>query len=193
MLHKPVDELTLGEAVPSRGRTVTETDVVSFCYLTGNWLEIHSNEEVAAKTPYGRRLVQGSLVFSIVPGLVEWDARYTIAMYAVNDMRFPRPVFIGDTITAQIAVDDVQMRDADTGIATFAVKVVNQRGEVVQTFRMRILGRRARAVAALLANGASGGNGQADTAVSTGLGDGSASRATGDPAIASGNLKGREP
>lgn len=193
MLHKPVDELTLGEAVPSRGRTVTETDVVSFCYLTGNWLEIHSNEEVAAKTPYGRRLVQGSLVFSIVPGLVEWDARYTIAMYAVNDMRFPRPVFIGDTITAQIAVDDVQMRDADTGIATFAVKVVNQRGEVVQTFRMRILGRRARAVAALLANGASGGNGQADTAVSTGLADGSASRATGDPAIASGNLKGREP
>lgn len=193
MLHKPVDELTLGEAVPSRGRTVTETDVVSFCYLTGNWLEIHSNEEVAAKTPYGRRLVQGSLVFSIVPGLVEWDARYTIAMYAVNDMRFPRPVFIGDTITAQIAVDDVQMRDADTGIATFAVKVVNQRGEVVQTFRMRILGRRARAVAALLANGASGGNGQADTAVGTGLGDGSASRATGDPAIASGNLKGREP
>jgi acyl dehydratase len=193
MLHKPVDELTLGEAVPSRGRTVTETDVVSFCYLTGNWLEIHSNEEVAAKTPYGRRLVQGSLVFSIVPGLVEWDARYTIAMYAVNDMRFPRPVFIGDTITAQIAVDDVQLRDADTGIATFAVKVVNQRGEVVQTFRMRILGRRARAVAALLANGASGGNGQADTAAGAGLSDGSASRATGDPAIASGNLKGREP
>jgi acyl dehydratase len=193
MLHKPVDELTVGEAVPSRGRTVTETDVVSFCYLTGNWLEIHSNEEVAAKTPYGRRLVQGSLVFSIVPGLVEWDARYTIAMYAVNDMRFPRPVFIGDTITAQIAVDDVQMRDADTGIATFAVKVVNQRGEVVQTFQMRILGRRARAVAALLANGASGGNGQTSTAVGTGLSDGSPSRATGDPAIASGNLKGREP
>ena len=46
------------------------------------------------------------------------------------------------------------MRDADTGIATFAVKVLNQRSEVVQTFRMRILGRRARAVAALLANGA---------------------------------------
>jgi acyl dehydratase len=192
MLHKPVDELTLGESVPARGRTVTETDVVSFCYLTGNWLEIHSNEEVAAKTPYGRRLVQGSLVFSIIPGLVEWDARYTIAMYAVNEMRFPRPVFIGDTITAQIAVDHVQLRDADTGIATFAVKVVNQRGEVVQTFRMRILGRRARAVAAL-ANGAPGGNGQADAAVGTELSDGSPSRATGDPAIASGNLKGREP
>jgi acyl dehydratase len=154
MLHKPVDALAIGETVPTRGRTVTETDVVSFCYLTGNWLEIHSNEQVAARTPYGRRLVQGSLVFSISPGLVTWDARYTIAMYAVDDMRFPRPVFIGDTISAQIAVEDVQMRDADTGIATFAVKVLNQRSEVVQTFRMRILGRRARAVAALLANGA---------------------------------------
>jgi acyl dehydratase len=178
MLHKPVDELTVGEVVPARGRTVTETDVVSFCYLTGNWLEIHSNEEVAAKTPYGRRLVQGSLVFSIIPGLVAWDARYTIAMYAVNEMRFPRPVFIGDTVTAQIAVAEVQMRDEDTGIATFAVKVVNQRGEVVQTFQMRILGRRARAVAALLANGASGGTGQADTAAGAELSDASPSRAT---------------
>jgi acyl dehydratase len=156
MLLKPVDELSVGETVPARGRTVTETDVVSFCYLTGNWLEIHSNEEVAARTPYGRRLVQGSLVFSIIPGLVAWDARYTIAMYAVDDMRFPRPVFIGDTITAQIAVEDVQMRDADTGIATFAVTVVNQRDEVVQTFRMRILGRRARAVAAIAANSVPG-------------------------------------
>ena len=91
MLHKPVDALAIGETVPTRGRTVTETDVVSFCYLTGNWLEIHSNEQVAARTPYGRRLVQGSLVFSIIPGLVTWDARYTIAMYAVDDMRFPRP------------------------------------------------------------------------------------------------------
>src|SRR3984957_707172 len=153
MLHKPVDELIVGETVPARGRTVPETDVVSFCYLTGNWLEIHSNAEVAARTPYGRRLVQGSLVFSIIPGLVAWDARYTIAMYAVDDMRFPRPVFIGDTITAQIAVEDVQLRDEDTGIATFAVTVVNQRSEVVQTFRMRILGRRANAVAAMQANG----------------------------------------
>src|ERR1700722_13645555 len=192
MLQKPVDELTVGEVVPARGRTVTETDVVSFCYLTGNWLEIHSNEEVAARTPYGRRLVQGSLVFSIIPGLVAWDARYTIAMYAVNEMRFPRPVFIGDTVTAQIAVAEVQMRDEDTGIATFAVKVVNQRGEVVQTFQMRILGRRARAVAALLANGASGGAAQADTAAGAELSDDSSGRATDGAAIASGNLKGRE-
>jgi acyl dehydratase len=162
MLLKPVDELTVGEVVPARGRTVTETDVVSFCYLTGNWLEIHSNEEVAARSPYGRRLVQGSLVFSIIPGLVAWDARYTIAMYAVNEMRFPRPVFIGDTITAQIAVEDVHLRDEDTGIATFAVTVVNQRGQVVQTFRMRLLGRRARAVAAMSANGGPAKASQAD-------------------------------
>lgn len=170
MLHKPVDELTVGEIVPARGRTVTETDVVSFCYLTGNWLEIHSNEEVAAKSPYGRRLVQGSLVFSIIPGLVVWDARYTIAMYAVNEMRFPRPVFIGDTITADIEVEHVEMRDADTGIATFGVTVVNQRKEVVQTFRMRILGRRAHAVAALAATDASA-DGHADATVGAELSD----------------------
>ena len=171
MLHKPVDEVNIGETVPARGRTVTETDVVSFCYLTGNWLEIHSNEEVAARTRYGRRLVQGSLVFAMIPGLVAWDARYTIAMYAVDDMRFPRPVFIGDTITAQIAVEDVQLRDKDTGIATFAVTVVNQRSEVVQTFRMRILGRRAHAVAVMLANGSLTAEGESQYPVQAAHGD----------------------
>ena len=142
MLQKPVDDLTVGDVIPARGRTITETDVVSFCYLTGNWLEIHSNAELASRTPYGQRLVQGSLVFSIIPGLVVWDARYVIAMYAVQDLRLLRPVFIGDTISANVVVEDVTIRDDETGIVTFANAVSNQRGDVVQTFRMKILGRR---------------------------------------------------
>lgn len=142
MLQAPVDDVSVGDVIPSRGRTITETDVVSFCYLTGNWLEIHSNAELAAATPYGQRLVQGSLVFSIVPGLVHWDARYVIAMYAVEELRLRRPVFIGDTVTAYVVVEDIELRDEESGIVTFAVDVHNQRHEVVQSFRMRILGRR---------------------------------------------------
>ncbi len=142
MLLAPVDEVRVGDVVPSRGRTITETDVVSFCYLTGNWLEIHSNAELAKHTEYGQRVVQGSLVFSLIPGLVNWDARYTIAFYGVDRIRFVKPVFIGDTITAKVTITDVQLRDGDSGVVTFGVEVRNQRDEVVQVLTMRILGRR---------------------------------------------------
>lgn len=142
MLLAAVDDLSVGDLVPSRGRTVTETDVVSFCYLTGNWLEIHSNAELAKRTRFGQRIVQGSLVFSMIPGLVGWDPRYTIAFYGVDRMRFVKPVFIGDTVTAQVRVAAIEIRDDDTGVVTFGIEVENQRGEVVQALDMRILGRR---------------------------------------------------
>ena len=66
MIYKYFDELEIGDKTESeRGRTITETDVVFFCYLTGNWLELHSNAEYAKETQFGERLVQGSLTFAI--------------------------------------------------------------------------------------------------------------------------------
>jgi acyl dehydratase len=142
VLLGPVDSLSVGDVVPSRGRTVTETDVVSFCYLTGNWLEIHSNAELAKTTRFGQRIVQGSLVFAMIPGLVGWDPRYTVAFYGVDRLRFVKPVFIGDTVTARVHVAAIDIRDEDTGVVTFGIEVKNQRGEVVQALDMRILGHR---------------------------------------------------
>jgi len=142
MLQALYDEIQIGDTIQSRGRTVTETDVVSFCYLTGNWFEFHSNVEVAAKTEYGQRLVQGGLVFSLIPGLVVWDARYVIAFYGVDRLRLIRPVFIGDTVSARIRVAEKKVRDEASGKVTFQIEVVNQRDEVVQACSMIILGRR---------------------------------------------------
>ena len=64
------NDLEIGHSTGlSRGRTVTETDVVQFMMLTGNWVEIHSNVEFAKGTPFGQRLVQGSLVLAMSQGL----------------------------------------------------------------------------------------------------------------------------
>ena len=142
MLLEAADNVKVGDVVPSRGRTITETDVVNFCYLTGNWLEIHSNVELASKTEFGQRLVQGSLVFSIIPGLVTWDPRFTRAFYGVERLRFIKPVFIGDTITTKVVVADVQVRDDDESVVTFDVEVLNQHGKTVQACQFRLLGRR---------------------------------------------------
>ena len=142
MITRPFDEISVGDAWSGRGRTITETDVVSFCYLTGNWLEIHSNVEVAAATSYGQRLVQGSLTFSLIPGLVAWDHRYVAAFYGVDRLRFLRPVFIGDTVHPELRVVETTPKDDDRGVVALAVEVRNQRDEVVQAGVFKLLVRR---------------------------------------------------
>jgi acyl dehydratase len=80
---------------------MTETDVVNFCMLTGNWLEIHANAEFAKHALYGQRLVQGSLIFSIVNALLPFDPEVVEAFYGVDRLRFHRPTFIGDCRTTR--------------------------------------------------------------------------------------------
>lgn len=142
MIAKSFDELEEGARVVSRGRTITETDVVSFCYLTGNWLEIHSNVELAKRTEFGQRLVQGSLVFSLIPGLLPYDAQYVVAFYGVDRIRFLRPVFIGDTIRVVTEVTAKTVKDDSRGVVDLGVQVLNQRDEVVQVSTFRLMVRR---------------------------------------------------
>ncbi len=142
MITESFDDIAIGEVVTTPGRTITETDVVSFCYLTGNWLEIHSNREFAAGTEYGQRLVQGSLTFSLVAGLVRWDPQYLIAFYGVDSLRFIRPVFINDTIYATIEVIEKTEHNADRGVVASRVTVFNQRDEPVQGSIFKLLVRR---------------------------------------------------
>src|ERR1700691_3605551 len=85
----------------SRGRTITEADVVNFAGLSGDFVELHVNEEYARKGPFGRRIAHGALIFSISTGLmVQMTSGHEaiIAFYGVDNLRFVAPVFIGDTI-----------------------------------------------------------------------------------------------
>ena len=142
MITESFDDIEVGETWAGRGRTITETDVVNFCYLTGNWLEIHSNVEVAAATPFGERLVQGSLTFSLIPGLVTWDYRYVIAFYGVDHLRFLRPVFIGDTVHPELRVVEKTVKDDERGVVALEIEVRNQHHEVVQAAVFKLLVRR---------------------------------------------------
>ncbi|MDQ7910849.1 MaoC/PaaZ C-terminal domain-containing protein [Phytohabitans sp. ZYX-F-186] len=116
---------------PSRGRTITETDVVHFMMLTGNWAEIHSNVEFVKGTPYRQRLVQGSLVLAISQGLFT-TGRAVAAFYGLDRLRFPKPVFIGDTIAVECALTGKKDRDERFGLATWRMTVRNQDEATVQ-------------------------------------------------------------
>lgn len=125
------DELEVGKVFRSGGRTVTETDVVNYCALTGNWIEIHSNAHYASKTRFGKRLVQGALTYSIATGLIQFGLGIQ-ANYGIDNMRFLSPVNIGDTIYAVCEVIGKKDKDEKYGVTKFLMKVVNQDGVTVQ-------------------------------------------------------------
>ncbi|CAL8981372.1 Bifunctional protein PaaZ [Rhodoplanes serenus] len=129
MIDQPFPELAVGQTRVSRGRTLTETDVVNFCMLTGNWLEIHANEEFAKRALFGRRVVQGSLVFSIVNALLPFDASVVAAFYGVDRLRFLAPSFIGDTVWARSEIIALREKTPEAGVVTCELVGANQRRE----------------------------------------------------------------
>lgn len=130
-IDQTYDELQVGQVFRSGGRTITETDVVNYCALTGNWIEIHSNVHYASKTRFGKRLVQGALTYSICTGLIQFGLGIQ-ANYGIDHMRFLAPVNIDDTIYAVCEVIGKKEKDAKYGVTTFLMKAVNQDGVVVQ-------------------------------------------------------------
>ncbi len=148
MMNLPYGELAIGQKARSRGRTLTETDVVNFCGLTGNWLEIHANAEFSKKSMYGQRVVQGGLVFVIGNALIGFDSAVVEAFYGVDKLRFLKPSFIGDTIHAESEVIALRDKGDRHGIATARLTIVNQRGEQVLSCEFTLLIRRERLVVA---------------------------------------------
>ena len=144
MISGPYGELSVGQVQISKGRTLTETDVVNFCMLTGNWLELHANTEFASQTRHGQRLVQGSLIFSIGNALLPFDPAVIEAFYGVDRMRFVRPSFIGDTIWSRAEITALRDKGPNHGVATLELRVANQRDEIVMTYGFSRLVRRGR-------------------------------------------------
>jgi len=129
MIRQPFGELEVGQVAVSIGRTMTESDVVNFCMLTGNWLELHSNVEHAKGSLYGQRLVQGSLVFSVVNAMIPFDSSVLAAFYGCDKLRFLRPTFIGDTLWAKVEIIRLKDHDEKHGVVTLRLESLNQRDE----------------------------------------------------------------
>ena len=129
----------------SRGRTLTEADIVMFAGLTGDFVELHTNEEFARETRYGRRIAHGALVFSISIGLITRMNLLddtVLAFAGVDKLRFVAPVFIGDTVHVTKKVVERQELGPAQGTVTFETKVLNQRDELVLVYRDKMLVRR---------------------------------------------------
>jgi acyl dehydratase len=120
-------------------RTVTETDNLLFCALTMNPAALHLDAEYARGTQFGARIVNSVFTLGLLVGLSVFDTTYgtTIGNLGWEEVRFPRPVLIGDTLHATTTV--VSKRESqsrkDSGVVVFEHRAFNQRDEEVASCR----------------------------------------------------------
>jgi 3-hydroxybutyryl-CoA dehydratase len=115
----------------TRGRTITESDLVQFAALTGDWHPQHADATWAQEGPFGERIAHGMLVLSYAIGLAPIDPERVIALRRVREVTFKRPVRLGDTIHVEGAVAELKPIDDETQLAVWAWSVVNQHGRTV--------------------------------------------------------------
>lgn len=120
-------------------RTVTEADNTLFCCLTHNAQPLHIDREFAAATEWGQPIVNSLFTLGLMVGISVGDTTLgtTIANLGMTEVRFPAPVFHGDTL--RVVTEVVGKREsrsrADAGIVEFQHRAINQRGEVVAECR----------------------------------------------------------
>jgi 3-hydroxybutyryl-CoA dehydratase len=128
------DDIPLGEEYESPGRTVTESDIVLFAGLSGDYNVLHTDAEFMKQTIFGERIAHGLLCLAIQSGLFN-RATTEYATLGLGGLRwkFKAPVKIGDTIRLKAKVTAKKdLAKNDRGLVTLERTIVNQRDEVVQ-------------------------------------------------------------
>lgn len=132
---KYFEDFKVGDRLLTPSRTMTETDIVSFAWITADWNPPHTDAVVAEKTFFGRRVLHGPLICSASLGLVYRTGILEGTSLAFLDWhwRFLAPVFIGDTLTVLSEVTEVRPSKSktDRGAVTFNIKTLNQDDVVV--------------------------------------------------------------
>ncbi len=144
-IAEPFDELEVGTALHSDGRTVTEADIAAFAALTWDVHPVHTDQEWAAASPFGGRIAHGMLVLSFAMGLVGpcLERSRVVAVRRVTDATFRAPVRPGDTIHLEARVARLVEIDDGTGLVSWKGRVLTHRGDCAMSVGLDILWRRA--------------------------------------------------
>lgn len=130
------DELEVGQRFEHAiRRTVTETDNLLFSTLTHNPAALHLDAEAMKDSEFGQIIVNSCFTLSLMVGVSVGDTTLgtAVANLGWDEVRFPKPVFIGDTLN--IVTEVIELRESKSrptaGIVTFRHEAWNQRGELV--------------------------------------------------------------
>ncbi len=135
-----------GMQIVTPARTITSTDIVNFCCLSGDFNEVHANIEYARTTPFGDVIAHGPMVYAIAGGLQYASGindGTLLALLENTHWRMLAPVFAGDTIRLhQTVVMTRATRKPDRGVVKFQRRILKQDGSAVQEMETTILYRR---------------------------------------------------
>jgi oxepin-CoA hydrolase/3-oxo-5,6-dehydrosuberyl-CoA semialdehyde dehydrogenase len=146
--RKYFDELEIGETLITHRRTVTESDVVSFAGISGDFFYAHMDDIAARESLFERRVAHGYFVLSAAAGLfVDPAPGPVLANYGLEGLRFVKPVYIGDTIQARLTCKQKTAKEdregqIPQGVVHWDVEVTNQNAEPVAVYTILTLVKR---------------------------------------------------
>lgn len=129
------EDLELGSKIISVGRTITETDVVNFAGLSGDYNQIHTDQTHAVEQGFGQRVAHGLLILSIASGLAVQTGfmEGTVMAFRDLDTKFSAPVFFGDTIYVTLEISELKpLAKLGGGQVKLKVTIRNQDDKAVQ-------------------------------------------------------------
>lgn len=127
------EDLTVGQIWLSPRRTVTESDVIHFASMTGDFNPLHVDYDFASKSHYRQPVAHGLLGLSWVAGLgSHFPSVQTLAFTAVRDWEFCRPIFFGDTVFVQTTCEEKVESGRRSGKVVWLRKLLNQDNQIVQ-------------------------------------------------------------
>jgi len=132
-----------GDRYRTESITVTETHVVGWAGLTGDWVPLHVDAEYAAASEFGERIAHGPLTLALALGLATRTGIFgtcVLAWLGLDEVRVPLPVRLGDTITAEVVVRNSRPTSKPgRGLVALDYDVRNQHGETVMTFTSTLI------------------------------------------------------
>ncbi|MEP6731498.1 MAG: phenylacetic acid degradation bifunctional protein PaaZ [bacterium] len=146
--RKYFDELEIGETLITHRRTVTESDVVSFAGISGDFFYAHMDDIAARESLFEKRVAHGYFVLSAAAGLfVDPAPGPVLANYGLEGLRFVKPVYIGDTIHARLTCKQKTLKEdregqIPQGVVHWDVEVRNQDNDPVAVYTILTLVKR---------------------------------------------------
>ena len=143
VIGKYFEEFEVGMTITSPGRTITESDIVSFAGLSGDYTQIHTDVEFSKSTPLGRRVAHGLLGLAVASGLAARTGVLegtALAFREINDWKFIKPIFIGDTVHVLMTVIEVKgLPRLGGGAVSIELRVINQNEETLMKGVWKVL------------------------------------------------------
>lgn len=137
------EEFAAGQKVVTAARTITESDIVSFAGLSGDFNQIHVDAEYARSAPFGQRIAHGLCVLSIASGLAVQTGVMegtVMAFREITEWKFSKPVFIGDTVHVELEILETKaLPRLGGGSVALSLAVKNQKGETVHSGKWAVL------------------------------------------------------